>query len=366
MLSSSSTMLDVLKGSYVAEVTGQIWRGGKLIADSVPIVDGNIEIDRSQFVPETLSFTVPRYDGITNWAPTDQSSPLAPFGQRISLQYGVRIGAYVEWIQQGWFLITDTVPNGDDLTVTAYGLLRLIDEARFAAPFKPANTFADTLRALVEPALTIAVSPSLVDRSLPKSLQWDTDRSTALTDMLNSWGAEAVVTPDGYLSVYPAVDDTALISSDSVWTLTDDASTGTVVKWTGDLSRGNAYNCVVAQGEDSDGNQIQGVVYDNEPTSPTYIHGPFSPMPVPLFYYSPLLNTLAECTKAATTVLTKRKRNQNRMISAESVPNPLLRPGDPVMLNGDALSNRMATIETMTFPLFPGGGTHRFSLTLLD
>src|SRR5262249_13853600 len=162
------------------------------------------------------------------------------------------------------------------------GMLKLIDEARFLAPFQPTSTFTDTAQSLVEPAITVVFDPALTDRSAPISMQWDEDRLGALMELLDAWPAEAEMTPDGYLSVHTP---TGYATGTPGWEFSDDPATGTVSKWQGSTSRDGAFNVVVARGDDATGAQIQGVVYDTDPTSATYYGGTFSPLPVPFMYY---------------------------------------------------------------------------------
>lgn len=352
MLDMSTTALAVVQGSHTMSMRAESWLDGQLIADNIPIADGSETRDRSLSVPEQISLTVPRRDQGYNWDPgTDVAHPLAAYGQILRIDYGVDVGGSWEWINRGWFLITASSTDGDTVSVNAQGLLTLVDEAQLVAPFQPSSTdtLASVIRALIEPALTCLFDGALIDRAVPLGLQWDSDRLAAVTELLDSWAADMTVTEDGYLYIAPVADNGA-----PVLAITDDPTTGTVVQWQGSTTRDGAFNVVVAQGEDSAGNQIQGVAYDGLGNSPYRYGGPFNPLPVPYPYQSSLLTTVAQCRTAAASKLRLLRRQAFRKLSVTMVPHPGLVPGDIVAVTGAGLTAAPCAIESMSLPYSPG------------
>lgn len=349
MLDMSAEALAVVQGDFTMRIRAEAWLGGELLTADIPVSDGGEERDRSLVVPESVRLTVPRQDRGTSWEPVDPEHPLAAYGQMLRIDYGVDVGGHTEWINRGWFLTTGSETTGDTVSVQADGLLQLIDEAKLAAPFQPASgdTLASVAQELVEPALTVVVS-SLADRAVPQGIQWDTDRMGALREVLTAWPADARVTEDGYLSIEPLTD-----SDTPVLDLTDGVG-GTVIRWQGNTSRDGAFNAVVAQGEDSSGAQIQGVAYDRVGSSPFRIGGPFSPLTVPHFYYSPLLTTVAECRAAAESTLQRLRRSAFRKLGVTMLPHPGLVPGDVITVTGAGLTGALAVVERMSLPYSPG------------
>jgi hypothetical protein len=355
MLDMSTTALAVVQGSYTMSIRAESWLGGVLLADGIPISDGSESRDRSLAVPEQISLTVPRRDGGYDWDPgTDPAHPLAAYGQILRIDYGVDVGGHFEWINRGWFLITESSTDGDTVSVNAAGLLTLIDEASLIAPFQPSSTdtLGSVIRALVEPALTVSFDGTLVDRTVPIGMQWDSDRLAAVSEVLTAWGAAERVTEDGFLLIEPVTD-----AGSPVLSISDNAATGTVVRWQGSTSRDGAFNCVVAQGEDSQGNQLQGVVYDGDGTSPYQYGGPFNPLPVPYPYQSSLLTTVAQCRTAAAAQMKLLRRQAFRRLSVTMVPHPGLVPGDILSVTGAGLTNARCAIEQLSLPYSPGEQT---------
>ncbi len=357
MLDMSDEALAVLFCGFTMSVRAESWLGDQLLAEDIPVSGGREIWDRSQAVPETVTLTVPRRDRGADWDPRSPDHPLAAVGQRIRVDYGIDLRSHTEWINRGWFLITDSQTEGDTVTVQADGLLTLIAEAGFVAPFQPSGTMASTVRALVEPALTVLFD-GLTDRPVPLGMQWDSDRLGALSEVLSAWPATATVTEDGYLLVSPLTDE-----GDPVVDISDDGD-GTVVEWRGSSTRQGAYNAVVAQGETADGTQIQGVAYDVDGRSPYRISGDFSPLLVPYRFETPLMTTVAQCRAAAATKLLQLRRQAYRALDVSMVPHPGLVGGDVGAVTGAGLTATRCAIERLELPYTPEEMT--MTLRVLD
>jgi hypothetical protein len=348
----SDQALAVVQRSYNMRIRAESWLGDTLLADGIPIADGSESRDRSLNVPEQVSLTLPRRERGFDWSPgIDPTHPLAAFGQQLRIDYGIDVaGGQTEWINRGWFLITESSTDNDTVSVTCSGLLSLIDEAKLVAPFQPSST--DTLgtiiRALVEPALTTIFDGTLTDRAVPIGMQWDDDRLGAVTEVLNAWPADMTVTEDGYLLIGPVSD-----TGTPVLSLTDDRATGTVIQWQGGSSRDGAFNAVIAQGEDSAGNVLQGVVYDRDSASPYFYGGAFSPFPVPYSYQSSLLTTVSQCRSSAAATLKRLRRTSSRKLGISMVPHPGLVTGDIVAVTGAGLTAAPCVIESLSLPYSP-------------
>lgn len=350
MLDISTAALETIQRSYTMRIRAESWLGDQLL-DEIPVDTGSETQDRSLAVPESVTLTVPRTDGGTSWDPAGRDHPLGSDGQRLRISLGVDLGnAETEWIERGWFLTTKTSTDDDTITVTAAGLLALIDEAKFVSPFEPTGTFSATVQALVEPALTVSISASLVDRAIPVGLQWDEDRLAGLHELLDAWPAVARVDENGVLVVTPPPTIFTSVAS-----ITNDPSTGTVVRWNSERSRDGAFNVVVARGQDTVfGTTVQGSAFDVNPASPQRYGGPFNPLPVPFLFESPLLTTTDQCYFSARSILDRKRRTSARKLGADMVPHPALIAGDVVTVTGpEGVTGALATIEQMTLPYKP-------------
>lgn len=358
MLDLSDAALSVLGGTYRYHLAVESWLDGELLADGIPVSAASEEVDRSQKVPERVTLTAPRVDGGTLWSPVDYSHPLAANGQRLRVQLGVDVGnGQVEWWTRGWYLVQDAQTDGDTVNVTAVGLLTLIDEARMITPYQPSGTLINTIRGLVEPAITVVIDDAVTDRSVPSGINYSDDRLQAVLDLCDAWPVAARVAADGYLHVtIPDVDPTPVLS------LTDGRG-GTVIKATGTSTREGGFNVVVAQGTAPDGNQVQGVA--QVATGPRALGGSFSALPVPYFYSSPLLTTNTQCQLAAQTVLARLQRTATIGFDVEMVPHPGLEAGDVVSITTGAYTDLLCTVEHLTLPWTADGGSQTLTVRSL-
>lgn len=351
MITTSDTVRGILdSGSgFTYAVAAQSWQGDQLLADDVPIADGQETSDRSSRVPEYVTLTVPRFAGGTDWLPTAQDSPLAACGQTLTISLGIGTGPDgIEWFQRGVFLISDTTPSddGQTLTVIAVGLLALIDEAEFVSPYQPTGTIVSTLRNLVEPAVTVDVDDAPGDRSVPvAAVNWDSDRLQAVYDLLDAWPATPRVDELGVLVCEPV---TIPAVGDAVRSFTDGAG-GTVVSAAGSSSRDGGFNTVVATGYAADGTEVRGVAY--LASGAWRYGGEANPLPVPFGYNSPLLTTTAQCQAAARTVLARKAREAAlQAYTVTAVPDPTIQLGDPVLVDVGAAAGVLCTVETIALP----------------
>lgn len=359
MITASDETFSILNSaSFTFAVRVESWLDGSLLVSDIPFSAGEESVDRSLSVPERVTLTVPRYDHRTDttWAPDSDDHPLAANGQRLRVLFGVAAdGKRFEWLQRGWFVIAESALDGDSVSVTALGLLSLIQEARLVSPYQPSGTIGSSVRGLIEPALTVDLTAAPSDRSVPSDMNIDEDRLAGVLSLLDAWGAEGYVTAEGIYRV---------VESDTVGDLPVSlGENGTIIRIAGASTRENAYNCVVARGTASDGGIVQGVAY--ETAGPKAFDGPFNPLAVPYFYASPLLTTVAQCNTAAATVLDRLRRTNAQRWKLTIVPNPLLQAGDGLIL-ADEPGAPTCTLEAFRLPYVPDGGAMELQVRGLD
>lgn len=352
MLDFSDEAVSVLASSNISYyVRAEAWLGDDLLMElpSDAIIKATESVDRSLNVPEQLLLTVPRiYDGV-DLSPYADDSPLAANGQTLRIEVGVGLGfGQIEWVQRGWYVIYDSEVQGDTVEVEAKGLMQWILEARFITPFQPSGSITDTVRKLVEPALTVVFDTSLTDRSVPSGVNYTDDRLESLNSVLDAWPAVGYVNSDGDFFVTSATPSQTPVKTLSEFT------GGTVIKTVGGSSREGAYNAVVARGTDTNGNVVQGnVAYDV--TTARSINGFFNPLPVPLYFESPLLTDVNSATQAAKTRLDNIVRQTTKAYEVTLVPDPSLEAGDTVLLES-RFGQSLGTIETLSLPYTPNSG----------
>ena len=360
MIPLSAEAHAALTGSHKRYVRASSRLGDELLAESVPIDSGDEECDRSLSVPERVTLTVPARHRGTSWSPTTDDHPLAAKGQRLLIEVGIGSDSgEIEWFNRGEFVIFETTTDGDAVTVECRGLLHLIEEARLITPFQPSGTIISTLRALVEPALTVDVTGAPADWSVPAGINYDEDRLAAVRELLDAWPADAYVTEDGVLAVVPAEQ-----SMTPVLSITDGAG-GTIERVVGTDTRDGAFSVVVARGTAADGGQVQGVA-EAPPGSPYALGGNFNALPVPFFFPSPLLTTNAQCTAAARTVRDRKLRQRALSFTVQMVPHPGLQIRDVVSLTTDEHTDLLCTVEALRLPYREDGGLQELTARSLS
>jgi hypothetical protein len=346
--------------SYTLSCRASITLGGTVLVDDLPVASGTEEFDDTLRVPERVVIKVPRIVNGVDLIPTAATSPLAPYGQRLHIKLGVGInGGQVEWLDRGEFLIHDIALSGESVTVTAVGLLALPDEARLVTPFRPTGTLTTALRALLEPALTVIVDPAVtaLDRSVPSDINQDEDRLGALEEILTAWPARAQMHPAGYLQILPADYYPA---GSFVQRYNFGLPDGTrqdlanIAEVAGAITRDGLINTVVARGQAFDGTQVQGVAYDKTPGGPTSLRSNFNPLPVPYFYFSPLLTTAQQCQDAAISIIRRKAGLAAQRLQMTCVPDPRFVGNDKIhyryLRSTDWDSDAVAVVEKLVLP----------------
>ena len=353
--------------TFTMSARASVSLGGTVLLDDIPIITGTEEFDDNLRVPERIVINVPRIVDGVDLIPTATTDPLAPYGQRLHVKIGIGLGQSTEWLNRGEFLIQEVRLDGTEIQVTAVGLLALIEEARLVAPFKPTTTLTNTVRTLIEPALTVLVDagPTALDRAVPAGLNEDEDRLGLLEQVLTAWPARAQMHPAGYLQVLLADDygdDDGFVQ---LYNFTDPLSgnvqnLANIIEVGGAITREGLYNTAVARGQAADGQQIIGVAYDTTPGGPTSLRGNFNPLPVPIFYYSPLLTTAQQCQDAAASILTRKAAQAAQRLQMRCVPDPRFVGNDLIRYKSRRSSDldlqTPVVIERLTLPYTSGSG----------
>lgn len=374
MIDISEDLEGILKGySYQVYYRLQSWLNEKVIAEDIPAVDVVEEQDASLRVPERLTFTVPlEADGVS-WVPIHFNSPLGCYGQRILAQIGVSVGSgLIEWLNRGVFLIESAETDANSIQVECLGLMQMLDEAELATEFQPITgaTFGETLQQLVEPGITVDLTAAPASKVIPKSaVTWSDNRLDDIYTILEAWPAQARVTTGGVLSVTSVPEDP--VAADVVYALTDGLN-GTVIEYSGNITRDGAYNCVIAQGQyDDDRGTLAGLpivhtALDVDPDSPYSLLGNFSPYLVPYKYDSPLLNEHTETLLAANTRLRNLRLKASRTVRVTAVPHPALQLGDAVSVTSRRLDlgGALGRVDAFRLPYGAEGGAMEITVRL--
>lgn len=363
----SDALLETLAGPHRVQVQVTSRRGATVLYSGVPVIDGSVTVDGAAQCRRTLSLTVPARLSTGLYAdrpalPDSPSHPLAAYGQELHVSYGVLYtDDSVEWLQAGVFRIDSTsgsLTEGEAVQVTGRSREAFLIDARFLAPRTvsgPSVTaIIDTLVHEVLPSVEVVVSTSR-DARVPTTT-YDEDRWGAITSLAESIGAVVYADPWGRI----VVADAPSTKGDPVWTVRAGQG-GVLVSASSSSSREGVYNAVVVRGESPSGDfaPLQGVEYDEDPTSPTRWGDPHAGRfgMVPRHESYPTVSTVAQARAVARGLLAQSV-GAARTLEASSVPNPALEPGDLIHVipdPDDLATVRAHIVDGYTLSLRAGG-----------
>jgi hypothetical protein len=263
-----------------------------------------------------------------------------------------------EYVPLGVFLITDvevTSGNGGTtLQIQGSDRALRISRARWTQPYTvPSSTNAAIAIAdlLADRWSNVETSFSDTDDTLHRAvfgLESENDPWKDARKLSEAAGLDLYFDPDGIARLDPVQDfETATPDASYV----EDAE-AMILDLTRKLTNETTYNGVIATGEGSEASAtFRGEVWDDDPESPTYRYGLFGE--VPTFYSSPLLTSDEQATKAATTILA-RKRGTQEAVSWSQIVDPSLDVGDVIrVVNAATKVDRVMVLDRLSIPLSP-------------
>jgi hypothetical protein len=340
-----------------------ITRGAEVLATDLPVDVGREESDVTLRVPERVTLQIPRVIDGVDWSADGLASPIMPWGQRVHVKIGIGVGADgYEWINRGEFLIHDVDVTGDTITVTAVGLLFLLEEARLVAPYKPTGNLSTAIRRLIEPALTVKIDSALTDRSASGTNVVEEDRLQGVLDLVAAWPAECHVTPAGYLQIEPQGTYAASLDAD-LYILRYHVPGNTLLKpnvhkVTTNATRDGVVNAVVGRGVNTAGAPISAAVYDRS-GGPASYGGPFNPLPVPDFISHPAARTVQLAGAMARVRLAQLASPFRRAWQLDCVPNPRILLRDQLLYfpyRGDVDRSFTTVVDRLVMPYTAASG----------
>lgn len=346
----------------------QRWLNSLSLARWVPSAEWSTDRGKT-WSPATL------IDGSVTAASTSQvrwSTKLTladvPTGRGAFNPYGVRIRLFMglaydfdttERIPLGVYRVEDTSTAGlrsGRVEVSAAGLESQLIDARFTTPRKIAPTSAASIteRLIREILPEVSLSWRLDDVTIPEMIEekdrWGLiDGRSQDPSIARSLGGRVFADSRGQFVAAPV----ASLDDEPVWEAVTGPG-GLLVEPQQTLERKGVYNQVVVTGVQDNGQPPIGpvVMSDNDKFSPTFVDGPFGP--VPLFYSSKLIETITQCQAAGRGILAT-KLGLKQKVSAQTVMNPALEPEDVIRIElpDGTLENHV--IDSLTIPLTGGG-----------
>jgi len=347
------------EGTHIARfrallLTDRGQTGGDPTGEDLIVIAGSVTLDISASIRATATLT------IADVFPTSRSDlDLAPFGKtEIFLARGIDQGQNgVLWSPLGYYRITTLSQNQptrgeglSTLTLTLHDRMATIVDSRLPVPmaWSAGTSTTEIVTELVTTTgdlyegVTVEYGPGITATNLARQVVVEEERYAGLETVATALGGIAFWTRLG-----------TLIIAEPVSTVPDlhirYGSTGTLIGAPRTLTRAGLVNGVMARGEGTDDiPPVQSLVVDNDDDSPTKWGGPFGK--VVQFFSSPLMTTVEQCTKAATSVLI-RKLSTQQDIQVEAIVNPAVSPGHVVVMHWPDSTVTTHTVTSVTIPL---------------
>lgn len=296
------------------------------------VSDGNIGFDNNDKYYRKGKITINSDD--RDLIPGVKESFLSPFGTELRLSRGIKYpDGTTELIPMGYFIMTKTraVDSGQglQLLVDADDRSVKVDRARFESTYSVAKstnigTAIMNIIQLRAPWADFSVDLStLTDATSPGQVFEQGD---------NPWQACYKMAEDiGFRLYFNQYGEVAMREKPSTlgvgtyaWEFID-GEDGNLLYIDREFTVEATYNKMVVVGEPKDSAAVSGSAEDDDPTSPTYVDGPFGV--VPRFYSSPFINTTAQATATAKKMLVEHLGSQENL-HIQALPMVALEPTD--------------------------------------
>lgn len=361
--SRNSFYRDVLAGPHEAYSRVEVWRAGIKVDElawretsqrytrDVPVFfGGNVRATLASRVTRTLSMTVP--DFLYPWRTHDL---LNPYGNELRAFRGIRYGnnSPDEFPTFVGPIMNVRPPRNGECSVEASDVTVRVSGAGFVAPLpsQAGSRVLDEYERLVldvNPLATFGTHSPITD--LVPVLGYDSDRGSALDNLAKTANAFWYALADGrYVmrrvpwSVKPTMTPIPLI----------DGPAGTLMSAFPDRGSSGIFNQITVTSDRPDGGApLWATATDDDPTSPTWIGGPFGVRSAP-----PVRVTGAENQGqllALAKALIQRSRALVDSWQITCVPDASIELGDPL---GVSYRSRAAlqVVAALTMPLEPTG-----------
>jgi hypothetical protein len=337
----------------------------------IPFDDASIVWDDGSLVAGTLKFTAPDPDawwvapplavrwidhGSQDETPAITDTPLGTDGHKIRVSYGIRRegGRDIAWVPIGWFRISDAVPDGGYVNVTAPDLMDAVQRARFVVPksYPTGYAYLFVVDQLVYPLVPDYITDngpgSIAFKAMPQK-SWDRERLDALQEVIDSMPGVAHLDSSGTL----VVDKAEYVPP--LGDVLKSGPNGNAVSVRKVANPDAGFNACVVIGRDSNGQDIMGVAYIV--SGPRRWDGPYGRNPG--FYASEMLTTKDQCRQVASATLQRWQRRQAEVWRVTMAPDPRLELRDrrPIVYDPSGIGDaRVGVCTHVELKLTADGG----------
>lgn len=327
-----------------------VWREGVRVYEGLPFEDGQVSATLALRTSRELSLSLHE-----SWFPWEDADLLAPMGNEIRAYRGI-VWPNGEPLYWPVFVgkITTAELSGGAVDLTATDRAAQVVDNKFETPQSSVigEPVGDEVRRVIRNRLagaTFGAFDDYVER-VPL-LTWENDPGQALDEMATAVGSFWYPLADGdfVLRRYPWT-----IRRPSVITLAD-GDGGTVLGSQFGRARDRIYNVVTVTGERADGETpVHATDADDDPTSATYVDGPFGRRGLLRRLNTP---TSDEAAQGAARAMRRRTTAATLACRLSVVPDAALELGDVASLNVRGRRGIIQVVSDFDLPLGAGDMT---------
>lgn len=336
----SQQFQDALTTSHTVIQRADVYYGGTLRAEGVPVMSGSVTVDRNSKVRRTCQVTLATDERVDS-----TESMYLPNGGEIVLYRGIDFGPTEELVPLGVFRIDTLNVQQPAGTISLQGSDRsvMVQDDKFIAPEAASGqSVKDEIIRLVTSSIaggvTVVDNMPSYDLPMQPDVVWEQERWDAIESLADSLNASVFFDQIGRLEIIqvPVATDTPVkaITAGDV-----------VINKTTNMSRLATFNALVLTGDQVGDEDIRSVAYDTDPTSPTFWDGPFGHRPK--FFRSTFITTQTDADHTAAEMLA-RETALPRKVTFTMIPDPSLEGGDVVEItftNGVTERHMIDTIQ---------------------
>jgi len=336
---------NALAAGHEPYLRAEVWSGdGQRLATDLIVLGGQVDATLTSRVSRTLTLALHE-----DFYPAEETDLLAPFGNTIRVYRGLIFADGERYVWQVFTgRITDAQQDDGVCQILASDPAQDVADAAFVTPENSVvgNPVRDEFVRLVSDAIPDATFGTSDDffQTMPVET-WEHDRAAALDEIATSIGAfwYPLANGDFVLRKVPWA-----VPGDPLVTLTD-TDGGTILRSRPRRSRTEVYNSVTVTGERTDGTEpVWYTAEDLNPTSPTYVLGPFGRRNILVNLQTP--STTDAARQAAEDYL-RRTTAFTETWDYTCVPDASIELGDVQRLDVRGRANIRQVVAAFTIPL---------------
>lgn len=370
MYPTSKLWPQYIRGSHTVISRADLYPAAGPPIFGLPITAGSVAVDATSNVRRTLDCQIADQTG--QFTPSNVYAVAAPYGAIIRPWRGILYpDGTSELLPLGVFRISSLEVTDDGaptLKITGSDYSRTVARNRFVDPYviSAGQNYATAIATLADNRLpgldqdldtTAEVTPLIV-------IDAQEDPWQHLQDMAAAFGFEVFYDQDGGFVlqaqhdptddqvqiVYASGEDVATLTAAADGTATSLPAAAVLLDLDNTYTDEPGFNGVVMAAESTTlPTPLRTVLFDMDPTSPTYSQGPYGQ--VPDFQSSPFITSQAACDAAAAAWLRKHIGGTNDL-SFSIIPDPSLDAGDVIRIKRSGSNiDTIGVVGGLTIPL---------------